>query len=78
VDATKGMFRKKREKLQKFEYKLVQSDLSEPVAPKVLPKVCRTLSSAITFREMRTVTIEHAVFDIPVPDSILSALKYSS
>jgi hypothetical protein len=39
VDATKGMFRKKREKLQKFEYKLVQSDSSEPVAPKVLPKV---------------------------------------
>jgi len=39
VDATKGMFRKKREKLQKFEYKLVQSDHTEPVAPKVLPKV---------------------------------------
>jgi hypothetical protein len=39
VDATKGMFRKKREKLQKFEYKLVQSETAEPVAPKVLPKV---------------------------------------
>ncbi len=39
VDATKGMFRKKREKLQKFEYKLVQPDPKDPVMTKVLPKV---------------------------------------
>lgn len=39
VDATKGRFRKKREKLQKFEYKLVQPDPADPVVPKVLPKL---------------------------------------
>ena len=49
VDATKGMFRKKREKLQKFEYKLVQSETAEPVAPKVLPKVPLAKVSYILF-----------------------------
>ena len=45
VDATKGMFRKKREKLQKFEYKLVQPDPADPVTPKVLPKVSGSMLS---------------------------------